>query len=96
MTQQLVEAQEKQTKAESECGSLRDSVRSLKDVWGREVRGLKEEMRKGEERWRGGKEEAVSAGLLARREGVLIVSGTSTWHSSSSYKRNREFFIRIL
>jgi hypothetical protein len=60
MTSQLVEAQEKHAKADKECLAMRDGLKSLKEVWGREVRGLKDEMRQGEDKWRAERDEAVS------------------------------------
>ncbi len=59
MSVQLIEAQTSQARAEREAGSLRESVRSLRDVWGREVRGVREEWRRGEERGRREREDAV-------------------------------------
>ncbi|ADV25525.1 uveal autoantigen with coiled-coil domains and ankyrin repeats protein [Cryptococcus gattii E566] len=49
MTQQMNDARVEKTKAERECVSLRDGVKSLRDVWAREVKTLKEEMRRKEE-----------------------------------------------
>lgn len=60
-TAQVAEAHLAQHKAESECNSLRDAVRSLRDVWAREVKGVKEEYKRGSERERAEREEAVSA-----------------------------------
>ncbi|XAO27200.1 hypothetical protein I312_106042 [Cryptococcus bacillisporus CA1280] len=48
MTQQMNDAIVEKTKAERECVSLRDGVKSLRDVWAREVKALKEEMRRKE------------------------------------------------
>ncbi|OCF42287.1 hypothetical protein I317_03907 [Kwoniella heveanensis CBS 569] len=58
MTAQLTEAQAGQAKAERECASLRDSVRSLRDVWAREVKSVREEWKKGEEKGKREREEA--------------------------------------
>lgn len=60
MSAQLVEAQERQARADRECGAMRDGIKSLKEVWGREVRGLKEDVKKREEESRSEKEEMVS------------------------------------
>ncbi|KIR97302.1 hypothetical protein L804_05484 [Cryptococcus deuterogattii 2001/935-1] len=49
MTQQMNDARVEKTKAERECVSLRDGVKSLRDVWAREVKALTEEMRRKEE-----------------------------------------------
>ncbi|WVF70453.1 hypothetical protein IAT40_005243 [Kwoniella sp. CBS 6097] len=58
MTAQLTEAQAGQAKAERECASLRDSVRSLRDVWAREVKSVREEWKRGEEKGKKEREEA--------------------------------------
>ncbi|WWD17638.1 hypothetical protein CI109_102079 [Kwoniella shandongensis] len=58
MTAQLTEAQAGQAKAERECSSLRESVKSLRDVWAREVKSVKEEWKRGEEKGRREREEA--------------------------------------
>jgi len=50
MTSQLSDAQASQHKAEREANSLRDSVKSLKDVWARELKGVKEDMRNAQEK----------------------------------------------
>jgi F0F1-type ATP synthase membrane subunit b/b' len=60
-TTQLGEAQTAQAKAEREATSLRESVKSLRDVWAKEVRGVREEVKKGEERWRSERTVAVSS-----------------------------------
>ena len=60
MQTQLAEAQASQVRAEREAGSLRDSVKSLRDVWGREVKSVREEWRRSEEKGRKEREEAVS------------------------------------
>ncbi|OWZ28536.1 hypothetical protein C356_06373 [Cryptococcus neoformans c45] len=49
MTQQMNDARMEKTKAERECVSLRDGLKSLRDVWAREVKALKEEIRRKEE-----------------------------------------------
>lgn len=49
MKQQMNDARVEKTKAERECVSLRDGVKSLRDVWAREVKALKEEIRRKEE-----------------------------------------------
>lgn len=59
MTQQMNDARVEKTKAERECVSLRDGVKSLRDVWAREVKALKEEMRRKEEEDKKEMEEAV-------------------------------------
>lgn len=59
MTQQMNDAIVEKTKAERECVSLRDGVKSLRDVWAREVKALKEEMRRKEEEDKEEMEEAV-------------------------------------
>jgi flagellar biosynthesis/type III secretory pathway protein FliH len=66
MTAQLVEAQTAQTKAERECNSLRDGVRSLREAWAREVKSVREEFKKGEERGLREREEAVSKFIQLR------------------------------
>ncbi|WRT64392.1 uncharacterized protein IL334_001324 [Kwoniella shivajii] len=58
MTSQLTEAQGGQAKAERECVALRDSVKSLRDVWAREVKMVKDEWKKGEEKGKKEREEA--------------------------------------
>ncbi|KAK8866156.1 hypothetical protein IAR55_001307 [Kwoniella newhampshirensis] len=58
MTAQLTEAQAGQAKAERECASLRESVKSLRDVWAREVKSVREEWKRGEERGKREREEA--------------------------------------
>ncbi|OXG73625.1 hypothetical protein C349_06489 [Cryptococcus neoformans var. grubii Br795] len=49
MTQQMNDARMEKTKAERECVSLRDGLKSLRDVWAREVKALKEVIRRKEE-----------------------------------------------
>lgn len=61
MASQLADAQATQHKAEREANSLRDSVKSLKDVWARDLKGVKEEMRNAQEKGRLDMENAVSA-----------------------------------
>lgn len=58
MTQQMDDARVEKTKAERECVSLRDGVKSLRDVWAREVKAL-EELRRKEEEDKREMEEAV-------------------------------------
>ncbi|GFZ46046.1 hypothetical protein JCM24511_04292 [Saitozyma sp. JCM 24511] len=58
MTAQLAESQSAQIKAERECNSLKDSVRSLREAWSRELRGVRDEWKRGEERNRKEREEA--------------------------------------
>lgn len=60
MTTQLKEAQLSQQRSEREAVSLRDSVKSLRDVWAREVRAVREEMKRSEEKGQQEREEAVS------------------------------------
>ncbi|OCF34049.1 hypothetical protein I316_04396 [Kwoniella heveanensis BCC8398] len=57
MTAQLTEAQAGQAKAERES-AYTDSVRSLRDVWAREVKSVREEWKKGEEKGKREREEA--------------------------------------
>ncbi|RXK39734.1 hypothetical protein M231_02927 [Tremella mesenterica] len=59
MKTELVEAQANQHKAESECASLRDGVKSLRDVWAREVKAMRAEWRKGQDRTRQERDESV-------------------------------------
>ncbi|WWC86491.1 uncharacterized protein L201_001368 [Kwoniella dendrophila CBS 6074] len=58
MTTQLTEAQAGQAKAERECVALRESVKSLRDVWAREVKSVRDEWKKGEEKGKKEREEA--------------------------------------
>ncbi|WVQ61934.1 uncharacterized protein L199_000067 [Kwoniella botswanensis] len=58
MTSQLTEAQAGQAKAERECVALRESVKSLRDVWAREVKSVRDEWKKGEEKGKKEREEA--------------------------------------
>nr|XP_019049505.1 hypothetical protein I302_03294 [Kwoniella bestiolae CBS 10118]OCF28435.1 hypothetical protein I302_03294 [Kwoniella bestiolae CBS 10118] len=58
MTSQLTEAQAGQAKAERECVALRESVKSLRDVWAREIKGVRDEWKKGEEKGKKEREEA--------------------------------------
>lgn len=51
-----------QQRSEREAVSLRDSVKSLRGVWAREVRAVREEMKRSEEKGREEREEAVSCG----------------------------------
>lgn len=59
MTQQMNDARMEKTKAERECVSLRDGLKSLRDVWAREVKALKEVIRRKEEEDKKEVEEAV-------------------------------------
>lgn len=59
MTAQLQEASISQKQAERECVSLRDGVKSLRDAWAREIKAVKDEWKKGVERERQEREEAV-------------------------------------
>jgi hypothetical protein len=52
MTAQLAEAQRKETKAESESSALKSSVGSMKDAWAREVKALRAEVKRADEKWR--------------------------------------------
>lgn len=61
MTAQVAEAQHAQARAEREAASLREAVKSLRDVWAREVRVVREEWRDGKERQEREREEAVSS-----------------------------------
>ncbi|KAK1925705.1 hypothetical protein DB88DRAFT_208250 [Papiliotrema laurentii] len=58
MSAQLADAQAAQAKAESESHSLKDSVKSLKGVWARELKAAREEIRKAEEKGRKDLEDA--------------------------------------
>nr|XP_019007424.1 uncharacterized protein I206_07876 [Kwoniella pini CBS 10737]OCF46205.1 hypothetical protein I206_07876 [Kwoniella pini CBS 10737] len=58
MTSQLTEAQAGQAKSERECVALRESVKSLRDVWAREVKSVRDEWKRGEEKGRKDREEA--------------------------------------
>ena len=60
MSAQLSEAQNNQARAEREAESLREGVRSLKELWAREMTAVREEWKRGEERGRREREEAVS------------------------------------
>ncbi|WVQ82513.1 hypothetical protein IAT38_004642 [Cryptococcus sp. DSM 104549] len=57
MNAQVAEAQASQARSERECAALRDSVKSLRDVWAREMRGVKEDWKRGEEKNRREREE---------------------------------------
>lgn len=59
MTAQLGEAQTNQARAEREATSLRESVKSLRDVWARELKAVREEWKRGEEKGRKEREDAV-------------------------------------
>jgi predicted nucleic acid-binding Zn-ribbon protein len=52
MTSQLAEAQRREAKAESESSALRGGFGSMKDAWAREVKSLRVEVKKTEERWK--------------------------------------------
>jgi len=58
MTAQLLDAQASQAKAEREAVSLRDSVKSLRDVWAREIKTVREEWKQGTEKERKDREGA--------------------------------------
>lgn len=60
MTAQVTEATFAQTKADRECTSLKESVKSLRDAWGREMKLVREEWRKGQDKERQERDEAVS------------------------------------
>lgn len=60
MTAQVTEATFAQTKSDKECASLKDSVRSLRDAWAREMKAVKEEYKRSTEREKHDREEAVS------------------------------------
>jgi hypothetical protein len=59
MTAQVTEATFAQTKSDKECASLKDSVRSLREAWAREMKAVKDEWKSGQERERLEREEAV-------------------------------------
>jgi hypothetical protein len=59
MTMQLNDAQLTSKKAETECSSMKEGMRSLKEQWAREVKALREEVKVGVERSRKEREEAV-------------------------------------
>lgn len=63
MTSQLADAQATQHKAEREANSLRDSVKSLKDVWARDLKGVKEDMRNAQVKGKADMENAVGSKL---------------------------------
>ncbi|CAD6587762.1 MAG: hypothetical protein TREMPRED_004849 [Tremellales sp. Tagirdzhanova-0007] len=58
MSAQLSESQNNQARAEREAENLREGVRSLKEVWAREMMAVREEWKRGEERGRREREEA--------------------------------------
>ena len=60
MSSQLTDAQAAQSKAESESSSLRESVKSLKGVWARDLKAAREEIKKADEKGRRDLIEAVS------------------------------------
>ncbi|ODN90222.1 hypothetical protein L198_06240 [Cryptococcus wingfieldii CBS 7118] len=66
MTAQLQEAKMREMKAEREAQSLKDGVQSLKDLWARDVKGVREEMKRAEEAEREKREEDAR-----KREEVL-------------------------
>ncbi|WVQ76989.1 hypothetical protein IAR50_006668 [Cryptococcus sp. DSM 104548] len=49
MTADLQEAKTREMKAEREAQSLKEGVQSLKDLWARDVKGVREEMKRAEE-----------------------------------------------
>lgn len=60
MTAEVTEAQQAQQRAESECNSLRDSVRSLREVWAREVKTTRQDWKRDMESERIAREGLVS------------------------------------
>ncbi|ORY29368.1 hypothetical protein BCR39DRAFT_175626 [Naematelia encephala] len=58
MTSQLTDSQVSQARAEREERALRESVKSLRDVWTREVKAVREEVKRTEEKGRKEREEA--------------------------------------
>ncbi|WVO16824.1 hypothetical protein L204_104510 [Cryptococcus depauperatus] len=50
MTSQLTEAEHTKLRAERECIALKESVKSLRDVWTREIKAVKSEVKRSEER----------------------------------------------
>lgn len=60
MTAQVTEATFAQTKSDKECAALKDSVRSLREAWAREMKAVRDEWRKNTEREVKEREEAVS------------------------------------
>jgi hypothetical protein len=62
MAAQLTDAQSNQARAEREATSLREGVKSLRDVWARDIKSVREEWKKGEEKARAEREEAVGGG----------------------------------
>jgi hypothetical protein len=59
MATQLADAQLSSKKAETECSSMKEGMRSLKEQWARDVKGLRDEVKAGSERSRKEREEAV-------------------------------------
>lgn len=57
MKTQMEEAVRKEAKANSECAALRDGVRSMKDAWARDIKGIKDDMKTANERWKAEGEE---------------------------------------
>jgi len=74
MTSQLGEAQHAQARAEREAASLREGVKSLRDVWVREVKTVKEDWRNGKERLEREREEAVGFRLMRIAIQLIICS----------------------
>ena len=69
MTAQVADAQSTQLRAEREANSLRDAVRSLRDVWAREVKGVKDAMAREKEK--------------SQAEIAAAVSGKDDWADDS-------------
>lgn len=64
MESQVNTARIAQQKAERESGSLRDSVKSLKDVWARDLKTVRDEMKRSEEKSRKEVDDAVRGNCL--------------------------------
>lgn len=60
MEGQVTVAHTAQAKAEREASSLRDSVKSLKDVWARDLAAVKEDRKRADEKSRKSVADAVS------------------------------------
>lgn len=58
MTTEMNDAKALHRKADSECVALRDSVKSLRDVWSRETKAVKDELKQTVETQRKEREEA--------------------------------------
>ncbi|KAK4689456.1 hypothetical protein P7C73_g619, partial [Tremellales sp. Uapishka_1] len=87
MSTQVLEAQAAQAKAERESNSLRDSVKSLRDVWGREIKTVRDEWKRSEEKGKREREEARTKHLAlvklvqaqsADRLAIQTLANTST------------------